>query len=347
MTAVDIQHIAKRIGTTHVLDDLSLRVGDGDITAILGDSGSGKTTLLRVIAGLEQVETGTISIGDRAVDSPGHHVSAQHRGVGYVPQDGALFPHLSVTANIGFGLHRRDRGRIDELLTLVELEGLADRNPGELSGGQQQRVALARALATRPRLILLDEPFSSLDASLRGELRRDLKRILKQTRTTAIIVTHDQGEAMSMSDRIAVLASGRIIDVNPPQELYTLPGGPVSAAHLGDINSVAATVGGAVAHCVLGEIRLARPVVDGPARILLRPEQIAIADRPRSGFVPAHVTDIEYFGHDIVTRVQLDDAPEVVLVSRLPWPQSVVLRQQVWLGLRGTALAETPADTPS
>ena len=181
MSAIELRAAAKSFDTTAVLRGVDLTVPVGSFTAVLGASGSGKTTLLRLIAGFERLDSGSISIGDRMVDDGTRTVSPQHRGVGYVPQEGALFPHLTVIGNIAFGLSRRDRTKAEHLLELTGLRELRKRYPHQLSGGQQQRVALARALAIGPQVVLLDEPFSALDASLRGDLRRDVARILRQT----------------------------------------------------------------------------------------------------------------------------------------------------------------------
>jgi iron(III) transport system ATP-binding protein len=181
MSAIELRSAAKRFGETVVLAGLDLTVPTGSITAVLGASGSGKTTLLRLIAGFERLDSGSLKIGDRIVDDGSRSTPAQHRGVGYVPQDGALFPHLTVRGNIGFGLSRSERGRIAGLLELIGLAEQHKRFPHQLSGGQQQRVALARALAIEPAVVLLDEPFSALDASLRDGLRRDVMRILSET----------------------------------------------------------------------------------------------------------------------------------------------------------------------
>ncbi len=211
MSTIELRGVAKSFGTTPVLSDVELTVPDASITAVLGVSGSGKTTLLRLIAGFEQIDAGTIAIGGRALDDGRHSVNPQHRGIGYVPQDSALFPHLTAIGNVGFGLPRRERRAAVNLLELVGLAGLERRYPHQLSGGQQQRVALARALAIRPRVMLLDEPFSSLDAPLRAGLRRDVAKILTDAATTTVLVTHDQQEARALADRIAVLEDGQML----------------------------------------------------------------------------------------------------------------------------------------
>ena len=220
-----------------MLTDVDLVVPDGSTTAVLGASGSGKTTLLRLIAGFEQVDAGTVAIDGRVVDDGVRSVRAQHRGVGYVPQEGALFPHLTVMGNVGFGVSRRGRGPgSQELIELVGLGGLGRRYPHQLSGGQQQRVALARALTIRPSVVLLDEPFSSLDASLRTGLRRDVARILAETHATTVLVTHDQNEALAFADRIAVLRHGRMVVSADPHELYRDPPDVTAATSIGEAN---------------------------------------------------------------------------------------------------------------
>ncbi len=211
MRQLTITGLHKAFGSHPVLTGLDLDVPAGSFTAILGPSGSGKTTLLRLLAGFERADAGSIAIGDRVVDGPGAgYVPPERRQIGYVPQEGALFPHLSVAANVGFGLPARERrgARTDELLAAVGLTGMGGRYPHQLSGGQQQRVALARALAIRPEVVLLDEPFASLDAHMRASVRADVQRICRTAGTTAILVTHDQDEALSMADRIAVLRDG-------------------------------------------------------------------------------------------------------------------------------------------
>src|SRR5580700_11123776 len=214
MRQLAVSGLHKAFGPHPVLTGVELTVPAGSFTAILGPSGSGKTTLLRLLAGFERADAGTIAIGDRVVDGPGStHVPPERRQIGYVPQEGALFPHLTVAANVGFGLPARQRrgARTEELLEAVGLAGMGSRYPHQLSGGQQQRVALARALAIRPGIVLLDEPFSSLDAGLRSSVRQDVARVLAEARTTAVLVTHDQDEALSMASRVAVLRDGQFV----------------------------------------------------------------------------------------------------------------------------------------
>ena len=224
MSQVTLTGVAKAYGRLAALAGVSLAVERGELLAVLGPSGCGKTTLLRSLAGLERIDAGTIEIAGRVVAGAGTHVAAHRRGAALVPQDAALFPHLDVAANVGFGLGRRpDAQRVAEVLDLVGLGGLGRRMPHELSGGQQQRVSVARALAPRPQLILLDEPFSALDAALRADLRDEVRRALRAAGATALLVTHDQGEALSMADRVAVLHGGVLRQLGAPAEVYDEP----------------------------------------------------------------------------------------------------------------------------
>jgi iron(III) transport system ATP-binding protein len=236
MELLILDRVSKRFHATEppAVDALSLRVSEGEILALLGPSGCGKTTTLRLIAGLEQPDQGTITLRGQIVAGPGRAVPPEARGVGIVFQDYALFPHLTVGDNVAFGLPRpARRSRVDEVLDLVGLRDLAPRYPHELSGGQQQRVALARALAPAPALLLLDEPFSNLDADLRTQMRDEVERILRASRTTAVFVTHDQEEAFTLADRVGVLRAGHIQQLAPPQELYHRPATRFVAAFVG------------------------------------------------------------------------------------------------------------------
>ncbi len=256
------------------------------------------------------------------MDDGQHLVRPELRRVGYVPQDGSLFPHLSVAQNIGFGLPRaeRGRGRVDALIEMVGMSGLGGRFPHQLSGGQQQRVALARALAIDPRLLLLDEPFSSLDPSLRASVREEVGSILARSRVTTVLVTHDQEEALSFSDRVAVLRRGRVAQLASPERLYGDPVDLEMARFLGDANLVEGTVRGGVAETVLGRLRVrpARPDLGplaGPAVILVRPEQITVADAG-PGKALGRVVHSEFYGHDSVLAVasQAPELPELLRV---------------------------------
>jgi iron(III) transport system ATP-binding protein len=236
MELLILDRVSKRFNAAEppAVDALSLRVSEGEILALLGPSGCGKTTTLRLIAGLEHPDEGTIALRGQIVAGPGRAVPPEERGVGIVFQDYALFPHLTVGDNVAFGLPRpARRSRVDEVLDLVGLRDLAPRYPHELSGGQQQRVALARALAPAPALLLLDEPFSNLDADLRTQMRDEVERILRASRTTAVFVTHDQEEAFTLADRVGVLRAGHIQQLAPPQELYHRPATRFVAAFVG------------------------------------------------------------------------------------------------------------------
>jgi iron(III) transport system ATP-binding protein len=352
MSAIELRGAAKRFGDTPVLTDVELAVPVGSITAVLGASGSGKTTLLRLIAGFEQLDSGTLRIGDQLVDDARRMVSPQHRGVGYVPQEGALFPHLTVTANIAFGVSRHQRGRVDELLELIGLSGLAKRYPHQLSGGQQQRVAVARALAVRPHVVLLDEPFSALDASLRTELRRDVARLLTETGTTTVLVTHDQDEALALADQVALLADGRVIAAASPRELYRDPPDASAAASIGEVNILAAHMHAEQARCVLGLIPIradGSTPVDGPCRLLLRPEQLVIALRTSGQASRAAVIEIQYHGHDALAHVRLSDHAGEALLARVPGDLELEAGQEVWVEVVGPGRTwpEVAATLPS
>jgi iron(III) transport system ATP-binding protein len=363
MRQLTVTGLHKAFGTHPVLTGLDLDVPAGSFTAILGPSGSGKTTLLRLLAGFERADAGSITIGDRVVDGPGAgYLPPERRQIGYVPQEGALFPHLSIAANVGFGLPARQRRgqRTDELLATVGLSGMAGRYPHQLSGGQQQRVALARALAIRPEVVLLDEPFASLDAHMRASVRADVHRICRDAGTTAILVTHDQDEALSMADRIAVLRDGTIVQYAAPQDLYTRPADPALARFVGDANLLdgkladwpGAIAGGAV-DTILGLLPLepssALAASSGEVTVLVRPEQLEIladcqdsADETRSGCLAGHVIACEYYGHDAVVRVQPDGEPgrQQVIVRTAGGPQ-LPAGTPVCIRARGAVIAWT------
>jgi len=283
--SVEVAGIRKAFGQRTVLDGVALEAEAGSLTAILGASGSGKTTLLRLVAGFDRADSGTIKLGDRIVESGRAFVPPERRGIGYVPQDGALFPHLSVGGNVAFGLRNgrgggRDR-RVEELLALVGLAGFEKRVPHQLSGGERQRVALARALASDPSLVLLDEPFSSLDVELRTAMRREVVEVLRRTGVTAILVTHDQDEALSIADRVAVLQHGTIVQCDEPSVLYTRPVNGEVARFVGHGNLLLGRLEKGVVRSVLGDIavELGAPAPEPCAvGVLVRPEQIDLAD---------------------------------------------------------------------
>jgi iron(III) transport system ATP-binding protein len=331
MSEIRLESVAKRFGASTVLDDVSLTVPEGSLTAILGQSGSGKTTLLRIIAGFERVDSGMVTVGGRVMDDGTRAVGVERRGVGYVPQDGALFPNLTALGNIAFGLPRRARGTAEELLEVVGLAGLGDRRPHQLSGGQQQRVALARALAVRPGVILLDEPFAALDASMRAVVRRDVARILSDAGTTTVLVTHDQDEALSMADQVALLSHGRILAAAPPRELYSRPLSREVAGSIGEMNILEATLEGTSATCLLGTVTLTDSAA-GDGFVFVRSEQVEVIESPRPGTIGGTVRRFDYFGHDSLARIDVDGTE---VTARLSGDRTLAAGQAVWIAARG------------
>ncbi|MEU9040996.1 MULTISPECIES: ABC transporter ATP-binding protein [unclassified Kitasatospora] len=323
MTGLSVVDLHAAHGRSPVLHGIDLTVPDGALACVLGPSGCGKSTLLRVLAGFHPAAAGQVVLHGRVLDDGRSRLAAERRGIGLVPQDGALFPHLSVAANIGFGLPRSQRrARVEELLELVGLPGLGERRPHQLSGGQQQRVALARALAPRPRLLLLDEPFAALDAALRAELRREVASTLRQAGTTAVLVTHDQDEALSFADTIAVLRDGRIAQSGSPDELYHRPADAAVAGVLGEANLIPAEAGGVDARTAFGVLPLATPA-SGSALALLRPAQLRLTATPVAGAVPAKVLGSDFRGHDhrVELRPEAVDLPDGLIASAdRPWP---------------------------
>ena len=280
---VRVTDVHKRFGGFAALDGVSIETRPGEFLALLGPSGSGKTTLLRIMAGLEFPEAGSVAFDGEDASA----MAARDRRVGFVFQHYALFRHMSVADNIGFGLTvrpRRDRpsrakiaGRIEELLTLVQLGGMGGRYPAQLSGGQRQRVALARALAVEPRVLLLDEPFGALDAKVRKELRRWLRRVHEETGLTSVFVTHDQEEALDLADRVAVLNAGRIEQVDTPDAVYNRPATAFVADFLGNANRLDCTLAGGMVE--LGALRLpnsAPAAADGPGTAFIRPHEFDV-----------------------------------------------------------------------
>ena len=304
MSNLAVRAVTKSFGDTSVLRGLDLSVSEGTLAAVLGPSGCGKTTLLRIIAGFERPDSGAVLIGGTVVAGPDAALPPERRRVGIVPQEGALFPHLSVAANVGFGLHRgaRRTARINEMLELVGLGGFGRRMPHELSGGQQQREAVARALAPSPALVLLDEPFSALDTGMRAALREDVRAALRTARTTAVLVTHDQQEALSVADLVAVLHDGRIVQAAPPAALYTTPDDLAVATFVGEAVVLEAVLDDGVVRCALGDLAVRDgPTGSGRGRVVVRPEQIVIR-RANEG-IPARVVGTTYYGHDALVSL--------------------------------------------
>jgi len=349
VTSLAVSDLHKGFDSQPVLRGIDLEVADGSLTAILGPSGSGKTTLLRVIAGFEWADRGTVRLGDVVVDDSRHRLPPERRHIGYVPQEGALFPHLRVADNVAFGLRRGQRRstNVHDLLDMVGLTGLERRYPHQLSGGQQQRVALARALAIGPALVLLDEPFASLDVGLRASLRTDVARVLRDAGTTALLVTHDQDEALSLADRVAVMRGGRIAQCAAPRELYERPVDADLARFLGAANLVDGVVAAQAVRTPLGELALRADCV-GPSRpapgvVLVRPEQVEIGAAAEPG-LPGHVTGCEYHGHDAIVTVDAADAgaPSSILV-RVAGGGHWADREPVTLVAHGPVVAWTSA----
>ncbi|MEH0936719.1 ABC transporter ATP-binding protein [Micromonospora psammae] len=313
MSEVVLTGVVKRYGRVTALDGVDLIVPAGALTAVLGPSGCGKTTLLRCLAGFERLDAGEIRVDGRPVAGPGRHLPAHRRRIAVVPQEGALFPHLSVAGNIAYGLDRADRrgDRVDEVLALVGLAGYGDRMPHQLSGGQQQRVAVARALAPRPSLVLLDEPFSALDAGLRAGLRHDIREALRADGATAVLVTHDQGEALSVADRVVVLRSGQVVQSASPTTLYRAPADQWVAGFVGDAVLLPAVAADGAARTPLGTLRIDGAPADGPVTVLVRPEQLRLA--PVSGADPVTGTVLrrDFHGHDALVALRLADGTRV------------------------------------
>lgn len=328
--AVDGARVA--LGGHEVLHGVGLTVPMGRTLALLGPSGCGKTTLLRAIAGLQALDAGTIRLGPTDVTD----VPAERRGVGMVFQDGALFPHMDVATNVAFGLPRGAdrRAPVEEALEMVGLAGFGPRMPATLSGGQAQRVALARAMVAQPRILLLDEPFSNLDAGLRAQIRADVAALLRDLGITSVVVTHDQEEAFLMGDEVAVMIDGRIHQQDVPSAVYHAPATREMALFLGEASLVRAEARGDVASCWLGPVPLA-VAATGPVDLLIRPEHLRM--EPGGHHT---VAAVEYFGHDALTRLDGPEGAMAVRTMALP-PYSV--GDRVALRYAGPPAAGYPA----
>lgn len=299
------------------LNAVSLTLRRGELLALLGPSGCGKTTALRLIAGLEAPDAGGVWLNGQCVAGPSTWVAPERRNIGMVFQDYALFPHLTARENIRFAITRespaiRER-RVNDMLALAGLNGKGDRYPHQLSGGEQQRVALARALAARPSVVLLDEPFSNLDAALRKEMREEVRRILTLAGATTIFVTHDQEEALSIADVVGVMSHGAILQIGAPQEIYHRPARREIAEFVGEANFLPGAAEGDYASCALGVLPLAQPA-SGPVTLMLRPEAMTIEPDPKG---PARVERVVFFGHDQLVRLCLPGGP-ALLARTLP-----------------------------
>ena len=341
-TSVEARQIAKHFGqgeaTVKALDNVSVEIGQGEFFTLLGPSGCGKTTLLRMIAGFESPTSGQILL-DGADITP---LPPNRRPVNTVFQSYALFPHLTVAQNIGFGLEMQGRpaaevkDRVARMLALVKLEPMAGRKTSQLSGGQQQRVALARALAPTPKVLLLDEPLSALDLKLRKEMQIELKRLQTETGITFVFVTHDQEEALTMSDRIAVMSAGHLQQVGTAREIYNHPINRFVASFIGESNFLPATVEGAKARLKAGglvEVSGAKGQT-GPITVAVRPEQVRIVAAGEPDALPATITNLVYFGTDTHCHVDLADGTEVVARLQSPATGDAGLERGGKVGLR-------------
>jgi iron(III) transport system ATP-binding protein len=311
--AILLEGVSKSFGATRAVREVSLEIEHGELMAVLGPSGCGKTTLLRLIAGFEAPDRGSVTVGDETVAGPGTLVPPEKRRVGMVFQDFALFPHLTVEANIAFGLSRRPREEREDLtrrtLELVGLQHKTGRHPHELSGGERQRVALARALAPEPEVVLLDEPFSSLDATLRADLRREVELILRDAEATALLVTHDQEEALSLADRLAVMREGRIVQVGAPEDVYGRPASRWAAQFVGEVNVLAGVAREGGVESELGRFDLRVPAT-GTVHVAVRPEQLELSARHDGN---AEVVSREFRGHDVLYRLRHEGGRTVLV----------------------------------
>ena len=346
--ALDIADVRKSFGTVQALRGVSLQVGRGEFLSFLGPSGCGKTTLLRIIAGFETPSAGQVQLDGKPID----HLPPYRRPVGFVFQNLALFPHLSVANNVGFGLAiRRERGpaarrKVDEALALVELQGFGERRVNQLSGGQRQRVALARALIMQPEVLLLDEPLSALDLKLRRQLQGELKQLQRRTGTTFIFVTHDQEEALAMSDRVAVFQAGTIDQIGTPEDVYRRPATRFVAEFVGETNILQARRDGAeaVLETIGGARAPAPPLMPAAAALSLRPESVEILPAGSRSGIPATITELEFGGMTLRLRASVDGTA-TILRAALPSeraPAGIAVGGSVRLGLDLAAAAILP-----
>lgn len=331
MSFLEISGLTKHYGPVAALAGIDLSAASGSRTAIVGPSGCGKTTLLRLIAGFEAPDQGRVVLDGQVLANGGHAVPAHRRGIGLVAQDGALFPHLSIADNIGFGMARGEDQRTERIAELAYTVGLdkaiLKRRPHQLSGGQQQRVALARAMAMKPRLMLLDEPFSALDTGLRASMRKAVAELLEAAGITTILVTHDQAEALSFASQVAVMREGLFSQVGTPRELYLHPKDRMVAEFLGDAIILPAKISGGFATSSLGRIAVDSKERRDIARIMLRPEQVLVNRTSREGMsgppgtIFAEVTDSEFAGSMCTIAVRLlnnPDPPDAAAIGNTP-----------------------------
>ena len=319
-SGVQLRAVAKAFGPVEAVRGVDFSAPSGALTAVVGPSGCGKTTTLRLVAGLETPDRGEVVVGGEVVAGPGWGTPPERRRVGVLFQQLALFPHLDVARNVAYGLRGLDRparkARVAELLAVVGLAGYERRYPDQLSGGQAQRVALARALAPRPAVMLLDEPFASLDVALRAEVRTEVHRILRLEGVTTVLVTHDQEEALSLGDHVVVMLDGRVAQAGTPEQVYRRPASLEVARFVGEPNLVAGRVQGRAMRSELGALEVHAP--DGPAVVVLHPEDLEVDDGG-----PHRVGEVRYFGHDQMATVVLRSGTEVRV--RLPARRRLVV----------------------
>ena len=335
MTSLSVSHLTVKFGDREVISDLSLELGEGEIASLLGPSGCGKTTLLRAIAGLIQPNSGTIRFGSQLVGVSSVVLPPSKRGTGYVPQQGALFPHLSVAKNISFGLDRAQYSKNQiseitaEMITLIGMIGLEDRMPYQISGGQQMRVALARALAIKPKLILLDEPFAALDAAFRDELRTEVIGLLRSLGSTALLVTHDREEALVSSDRVILMREGQVAQSGTPEEVYETPNSAEIAASTGDVLTLPAlkSDSGAIEYPLSTSGALVGDKKSG--YVVIRPEEIRVSSDSGDG-QEGVLTHIDYYGHDAMLTVDFSSS-HTIIRARVAGPAEFTVGQKVYL----------------
>jgi spermidine/putrescine ABC transporter ATP-binding subunit len=337
MSLLQTDAITKRFGPVTAVDRISLEVQDGEFFAILGPSGCGKTTLLRVIAGFEAPDEGRVRLAGADITD----LKANRRPVNLMFQSYALFPHMTVFGNVAYGLEMEGlrgadlKARVTEALAMVRMSDYAARKPSQLSGGQRQRVALARALVKRPKVLLLDEPLGALDRKLREQMQIELKRLQQDTGIAFVVVTHDQEEALTLADRIALLDRGRIVQLATPRELYDKPVNRFAADFIGLMNFI----DGAVAHSGfeapgLGRLPAPNGVADGPAALAIRPERVRVTDAADGAAIQGQVEGAAFLGQDVIAHVAVRNLPRP-MVARLaaghPLSAKLARGQQVWL----------------
>ena len=338
-----VEGVHKSFGGTRVLNDFSLTLHAGEMMSLLGPSGCGKTTLLRLIAGLERADRGKVTLAGNTVDGDGVWVRPEDRQVGMVFQDWALFPHLDVARNVGYGLPRHQRAEeVAKTLEMVNLPGMQHRSPDTLSGGQQQRVALARALAPKPKVLLLDEPFSNLDAALRREVRTEVRQLLRDTEMTAVFVTHDREEALVLGDRVAVMDAGRLVQTGLPAEVYQRPTSPWVAAFVGAVSLYPANATGVAAETDFGPIPLLESA-KGQVDVAVRPEDLDL-HRSDDATATHTVEHFEFQGADAVVTVA--NPAGLRLYARVSGTQDFAIGEQVLPIYVGSPAAVFPRSKP-